>query len=408
MATTPRTQADLKTIPLSSLTLGMYVTAIIDADELEIKSEGYISDKETITQLKKANIFSVIVDTSKQKSVEKIDRVLREVTVTKTALTKRPKAEISLDQEMRKANKLYLNARDLQEKILASIKRNRTLKEANISQTTNALVDSVFRNQDALSCLTRLQSKDSYLFEHSLNVAILMSVFAKHLSLEKRIIQELTLGAFLHDIGKVLIPKEILHKRGTLTTQEEKIMRSHVALGLKMLEDSPEISHIAIRMIQEHHERADGGGYPQGLNSKNTSKYGKMIAIVDSYDAMTYERPYKSAVSPISAFKTLVAEAPSKYDEELVEKFIQCLGVYPVGTLVKLNSGKLGLISQLNKSKPLRPFVKVFYNTRLNQAISIEEIDLSKSKYKDQIDCCIKPEDFNINLLGFFKNAFIE
>ncbi|OKY25050.1 HD-GYP domain-containing protein [Thalassotalea sp. PP2-459] len=401
-------QAILEKIPLSNLTLGMYVTSIIDNDNIEIKSEGYVSDQETINQLKKANVCYVIVDTTKQKSVEKIDRVLGEITVTQTVPTKHSTPDVSLDQEMRKANKLYMSARDLQENILASVKRNRTLNQENISQTTDSLVDSVFRNQDALTCLTRLQSKDSYLFEHSLNVAILMSVFAKHLALEKRIVQELTLGAFLHDIGKVLIPKEILHKRGSLTIQEEKIMRSHVALGLKLLENSPEISHIAMRMIQEHHERADGSGYPHGLNSKATSKYGKMIAIVDSYDAMTCERPYKSAVSPISAFKTLVAEAPTKYDEELVEKFIQCLGVYPVGTLVKLNSGKLGLISQLNKSKPLRPFVKVFYNTRLNQAISIEEIDLSKSKYKDQIDCCIKPEDFNINLLGFFKNAFID
>jgi len=163
-----------------------------------------------------------------------------------------------------------------------------------------------------------------------------------------------------------------------------------------------------MRMLSEHHERLDGSGYPNGLKGDEISKYGRMIAIVDSYDAMTCERPYKASMHPIAAFKALIAESPTYYDEELVEKFVQCLGVYPVGTLVKLNSGKLGLISKLNARKPLHPYVKVFYNTRLNQAVPIEEINLSKCKYKDQIDCCIKPEEFNLNLLGFFKTAFID
>lgn len=269
------------------------------------------------------------------------------------------------------------------------------------------MVDSIFRNEDALTCMSRLQTKDSYLTEHSLNVSILMSVFAKYLGIDKRVIQELTLGAFLHDIGKVMIPAEILNKRGALTVKEHKIMQSHVALGLKMLEETPSISHIAVQMVKEHHERLDGSGYPNQLKGDEISRYGRMIAIIDSYDAMTCERPYKKSVHPINAFKTLVSES-SLYDEELVEKFIQCLGVYPVGTLVKLNSGKLGLISKLNKKKPLHPHVRVFYNTRMNQAIPIKEINLSESKYKDQIDCCIKPEEFNINLLGFFKTAFID
>lgn len=395
-------------ISITDLTLGMYVTSILDTGNIEIKSEGYISNSESIKQLIKAKITHVFVDPSKQKKAEQVDRVFGDITTHKKPIKEREKAVLSLDLEMQKANKLYDGAKALQQEILNSVNLEKALNVKHISDTTDAMVDSVFRNQDALTCLTRIQSKDSYLLEHSLNVAILMSVFAKHLGFEQRLIKEITLGAFLHDIGKVLIPPEILNKRGTLTTKETKIMRSHVALGLKLLEDSPDISHIAMRMVREHHERNDGSGYPKGLKDKEISKYGKMIAIVDSYDAMTCERPYKKSVHPISAFKTLVSESPALYDEELVEKFIQCLGVYPVGTLVKLNSGKLGLISQLNARKPLHPYVKVFYNTRLSQAIPIEEINLSKSKYKDQIDCCIKPEEFNLNLLGFFKTAFID
>ena len=123
---------------------------------------------------------------------------------------------------------------------------------------------------------------------------------------------------------------------------------------------------------------------------------------------MTADRVYKSGIHPINAFKKLKQSVESSYDKELVESFIQCLGLYPVGTLVKLDSGKLGLISQLNTAKPLKPFVKVFYNTRMSQAIPIEEIDLSSSKARDQIECSIRPDEFNINLLGFFRTAFID
>lgn len=411
----------LTTIAIDQLSLGMYVVAIVDTDNLEIKSEGYITQSETIKQLIKARIKQVIIDPKRTKKAEQIDRVFSDIKTiqkgekdqkktssTKQTIKESNERKVSIEQELKKANSLYKGAKALQATILDNVKLGKALHIDEVQNTTDALVESIFRNPDALTCLTRIKSKDSFLLEHSLNVSILMSTFAKHLGFDKRLIHEITLGAFLHDIGKVLIPSDILHKRGALTPQETKIMRSHVALGLKMLEDSPDISHIAMRMIREHHERNDGSGYPQGLSEKEVSKYGKMIAIVDSYDAMTCERPYKKSVHPISAFKTLVAESPGQYDEELVEKFIQCLGVYPVGTLVKLNSGKLGLISQLNKQRPLHPHVKVFYNTRLSQAIPIEEINLAKSKYKDQIDCCIKPEEFNLNLLGFFKNAFID
>lgn len=132
-----------------------------------------------------------------------------------------------------------------------------------------------------------------------------------------------------------------------------------------------------------------------------------MMNIIDRYDAMTSDRVYRSSMPPINAFKKLMAATPDKLDQELVEQFIQCLGVYPIGTLVKLHSGKVGIVSKLNPNKPLNPFVQVFYNVRLNQTIPITEIDLSRSKFNDQIDSCVKPEEFSLNLLGFFKEAFL-
>ena len=404
-----KSSTQLKEIPLSQLKPGMYVVSITKGDSgVSIKSEGYILNQTTIARLKKSEIKRVVIDPTKEKKAESIDRVLPDISSTPLRKkTNKSDTQVPLELEMKKANKLYNDAKGLQKKILTSIADGKQFDFDEVQQSTDAIVDSIFRNHDALSCMSRLRMKDEYLIEHSLNVSILMSIFAKHLGIEREVIEQLALGAFLHDVGKVLIPSEILNKPGRFTDEEYDIMKKHVNFGVKVLEDSPNISHMIMSIIKEHHERLDGTGYPKQLSGEDISKYGRMIAIVDSYDAMTAERVYKAGMHPIKAFKILVKEAPNGYDEELVEKFIQCLGVYPIGTLVKLNSGKLGLISKLNKSRPLHPYVRVFYNTRLNQAIAMEEINLSESKYRDQIDCCIKPEEFNLNLLKFFKAAFI-
>jgi cyclic di-GMP phosphodiesterase len=394
-------------ISLSKLRIGMYVVAVFKKDKnIRVKSEGYITNKESISKLKKMSIVEVEVDPSKEKKQEKsLPQINSTPLRKKTSPTEK---KVPIEVEMRKANKLYNDAKGLQNKLLDEIKAGSAIDVSEVKQSTDAIVDSIFNNQDALSCMSRLRMKDEYLIEHSLNVSILMTIFAKYLGVDKAIIEQLALGAFLHDVGKVLVPSEVLNKPGRLTSEEYEVMKQHVTFGIKLLGKLPDLSDIAKSTVHEHHERLDGKGYPNALNAEQITEYGRMIAIVDSYDAMTAERVYKAGMSPIKAFKILVSDAPNSYDETLVDKFVQCLGLYPVGTFVKLTSGKLGLISQLNKSRPLHPFVKVFYNTRLNQAIPIVELNLSESKHKDQIESCIKPEEFKINLPAFFKAAFLE
>lgn len=399
-----------KEIPISELKPGMYVTAVTkQSRSIKVKNEGYINDPTKIAALKKSGVSAVIIDPSKTKTnkeelgesnAEQADSPAEQIKYS-------TKPKVSLDSEMKNASVLYEEAKTLQSKLLSTIKDGNEINIAEVKNTTENIVQSIFRNQDALSCMARLRTKDQYLVEHSLNVSVLMSMFAKHLNLDRQTIDDLALGAFLHDMGKIKIPDEILHKKGKFTDSEYKLMQGHVQLGVDALKYTPGIPKLALEVVIQHHERLDGRGYPKQLDANNISQYGRMIAIVDSYDAMTAERVYKAGMHPIKAFKILTNDAPHAYDKELVEEFIQCLGVYPVGTLVKLTSGKLGLISQLNSGKPLQPFVRVFYNTRLNQNIAIEEIDLSNRRTQDEIDCCIKPEEFNINLLNFFKAAFM-
>ena len=398
----------LQRIALSDLQLGMYVVSVVNPKkDVKVKSEGYILKQATVDKLIKSGIKEVEIDPSKAKVNEAAEKPEQE---------QKPKASEpdiyqdshSFGSEIHKARALFDDAKSLQMKLIHDIGQDKQLNIEEVNQTTNAIVDSVFRNRDALSCLSRLRIKDEYLIEHSLNVAILMSIFAKHLRLGKEIIEQLALGAFLHDLGKIKVPDHILHKPGKFTDAEYEEMKRHVNYGVEIVRQQPGIPPLALEIVRHHHERLDGRGYPNQLGAEDLDKYARMIAIVDSYDAMTADRVYKQGMYPIQAFKILRAEANNGYDQELVEQFIQCLGVYPVGTLVKLTSGKLGLISKLNKSKPLNPIVKVFYNTRLNQTIAIEELDLSVAKYQDQIECCIKPEEFDLNLLGFFKLAFFQ
>ncbi|GAA0810896.1 HD-GYP domain-containing protein [Colwellia asteriadis] len=396
-------------IAITDLKPGMYVLSITSKNKsVNVKTEGYIRSQEGIQKMVQAGITHLTIDPNKQKQAEKIDKILPDIDNEPEPSAQEKPTSVSLDQEMKSASTLYDNAKTLQHKILNNLTESRSINISEAKEATDAIVDSIFRNQDALACMSRLRIKDEYLVEHSLNVSILMSIFAKYLKLDRELIEQLALGAFLHDVGKVLIPPEVLHKPGKLTPPEYEIIKSHVTLGMQVLQDCPDLPELVLSVVKQHHERLDGTGYPQQLTEPQISQFGRMIAIVDSYDAMTAERVYKAGMHPIKAFKILMKESPTSYDNELVEQFVNCLGIYPIGTLVKLTSGKLGLISKLNKSKPLQPFVRVFYNTRLNQAIAMEEIDLIHDKHQDQIDCCIKPEEFNINLLRFFKRAFIE
>lgn len=400
-----------KKIPLAELKIGMYVLSIVTNDkDVNMKSQGYILKEESITHLKKSHVSHVVIDLSKMEETATDNETAIKTASRETSkkAAEKPHHSASFDSEIKKAKAVYDNAKALQKKVLNDITQNKVIDTAVIKESTNAIVDSVFRNEDALSCLTQLKVKDDYLLEHSLNVSILIAIFCKHLNIEEMVIKELTLGAFLHDIGKIRIPDYVLNKPGKLTETEYAIMKQHVLLGIKVLEETPGISERSMLVVKEHHERMNGTGYPYALSEHSISQFGKMIAIVDSYDAMTAERVYKAGMHPINAFKILVKESPNCFDKTLVEQFIQCLGLYPVGTLVKLTSGKIGLISQVNANKPLQPVVNVFYNARLKQAVAIESIDLSKAKYNDKIDCCIKPDEFNLDLVKFFTTIFIE
>lgn len=373
--------------------------------KIKIKNQGWVKTQTGIDKLIKAGILEVEIDPTKTLSNEKPTKPIS--TATPTPAKFDPwQASNSVNAEMKKAVNLYSEAKSLQLKAFDDIRSGNQVDIAPFQELANGFIDSVFRNQDALACITRMREKDAYLLEHSINVSILMSIFAKHLGIEKHIIQELATGALLHDIGKIQIPDEILNKPGKLTDAEYKIIQDHARFSKEILEESG-LTGIAVDIAGFHHERLDGKGYPYAKKAAEISQYVRMASIVDVYDALTAERVYKAGMEPIKAFKILKDGCPDSFDAELLTKFIQCIGIHPVGTLVKLSSQKVGVVTQSNPQSPLKPQVKTFYHAKHARYTEIQDVDLAHKRNLDSLEAAVKPTDFNIDLIKFFKQSIL-
>ncbi len=398
----------LKTILISELKPGMYVQGVVKQQgSVKVKSEGWVRTQAAINKLAKSGIFEVSVDPDKFIDLNAEKNSDSSENAIETPKFDPTKATASFSSEANKAKKLYTEAKQLQSKAFDDIRAGRKIDVAPFKQVASGFIDSVFRNQDALACMTRIREKDAYLLEHSINVSVLMSIFAKHMGFDRDIIHELATGALLHDIGKIKVPDAILNKPGKLTDAEFDEIKRHALYSKEILEES-ELSDIAIQVAGFHHERLDGKGYPFGLKGDEINQYVRMISIVDVYDALTAKRVYKDGMNPIQAFKIIRSDCPNSFDSELVARFIQCIGIHPVGTLVKLKSQKLGIVSQSNFEQPLKPTVKVFYSAKHQHYTEVQDLNLASNRIDDELESSIKPEDFGIDLIKLFRNAFFD
>lgn len=385
----------------------MFVQSVTkQTGKIKIKNQGWVKTQAGVQQLIKAGILEIEIDPDKTIVAQSPATTTDDVKIVPPKQRDPWQTTHSVEQEMDKALKLYTEAKQLQTKAFTDIKAGNSIDITPFKELASGFIDSVFRNQDALACITRMREKDAYLLEHSINVSILISIFAKHLGFERALIEELATGALLHDIGKIQIPDNILNKPGKLTDDEYKVIQDHARFSKEILEKSG-LKGIAVDIAGFHHERLDGTGYPFGKNATEISQYVRMASIVDVYDALTAERVYKVGMEPIKAFKILKDGCPDSFDGELLTKFIQCIGVHPVGTLVKLSSQKVGLVTKSNPSSPLKPVVKTFYNAKHAHYTEVSDIDLAHNRTQDSLEAAVKPTDFNIDLIRFFKNSIL-
>ena len=307
-------------------------------------------------------------------------------------------AQVSMREEAAAAKRILGEASQVVDTLLQDVRMGRQVDPATAVPLVREIHDSVLRNQGALVSLCRIKEADAYTFKHSVSICALMVSFAHALGWDAAAAQEAGMGGLLHDLGKMRIPNEILNKPGKLTEQEFAVMKTHSALGADMLQGAEGMPDLAHRIVLEHHERMSGGGYPRGLSGDEISLAGRMAAVVDVYDALTSNRVYHHGLEPTEVLRKLLEWSGSHLDGELVQRFIRTLGIYPVGSLVRLSSDRLAVVLEQGENL-LRPTVRVVYN--ITYGLPVRPRDLPLAQATEEIVDFEEPKAWNLDPMAF-------
>ena len=291
--------------------------------------------------------------------------------------------------------------------ILNKTANNNHIDLPTVEKAVMPMVESVMRNPDAFAWLTMMQKRDGYAYNHSLSAAIWAAAFGRNLGLPIKQIQQVSMGALLFDIGKVKLPEKLISNPNLYNAVEFNLVKKHVDYSMEIVSSIDGISEDIKEMIATHHERHDGSGYPNGLKANSIPLFGKMAGIIDCYDAIISERLHAAAISPHDAVKKLYNWSGSDFQPELIEQFIQVVGVYPVGTLVELSDGRIGVVVSHNKARRLRPRVMILLNKNKQFYSQFKTINLSRlSEDEDgkplNIIKTVKPGFYGIDPGQFF------
>lgn len=281
-----------------------------------------------------------------------------------------------VEEELQQATEIEQSTRDVLYSILDDVRLGRAVDTPGAKKAVAKMTESIIRNPDALVWLTHLKKKHEYTALHSLRVSVLALALGRHLGYDEERLNILGMGALLHDIGKLRVPVEILDKPDSLTRDEFEIMKQHVPNGIKILENAEGIPTSALEVIGRHHERYNGNGYAFGLQGDAIGEFGLISAIVDTYDAITSDRSYHLSLSAADALKIIYEGRERAYHPWLTEQFIQCMGIFPIGSIVELSTGNIGVVITANRQRRLRPRVAVVLSPEKKPLAPINIIDL--------------------------------
>jgi len=284
---------------------------------------------------------------------------------------------LTIEDEIEEAKKIHQELQDSISWSLDNFNNSQHLKLGLIRESTRKLVECMLRNSDALFLLSKLRDSSSYASTDCIDAAILAALFGRHMGLTKQELNRLALGVLLRDIGKSKVPRAVIEKQSKLAPAEIKLIQKHVEFSLNIL-STANVDTDILTIIENHHERFDGKGYPQNRPEAEVSVFAKMASIVDAYDAMTHNRPYRKALTVREAMNILHKQRGRHYQPELVDEFACCLGAYPTGSMVVLNTGQAGIVISQNEVSRLQPKVLIFRDSVGNDAITPFTCDLEK------------------------------
>lgn len=289
---------------------------------------------------------------------------------------------IPFEEELPAARLVYTAAKTVIEEAMLDVRMGRDINMDAVNQVVTEMADSVLRNPDALTSLSRLKHFDEYTFFHSVNTSLLALSLGRNLGFDGALLHQLGVGTLLHDIGKTKIPLEILNKPGKYEAHEFEIMKQHVMRGAEILSGTTGLTDNFLKPALEHHERVDGTGYPYRRRRDEISQFGMMAAVVDIYDALTSDRCYHKAKPAHETLQFLYTISQKGHlDPVLVQRFIQVVGVYPVGSIVRLNTGEIAVVSRSHRERPLEPEIIVVKSAGNAVLSHPEKADLAQSEH---------------------------
>ncbi|HBZ05162.1 MAG TPA: phosphodiesterase [Massilia sp.] len=376
----------LKKIDSSQLRVGMAIHDL-DCGWMEhpfVRARFVLTSEDEIRKIVQAGIRGVIIDCSRGLDVAEAPTLAEtqaqtEKEVAEIAARPVKPARTTLADEMQRAVNIRRQAVGLVRTVMQDARLGKAVELDNVSPVVQSITESILRNSGALLGLLRIKTKDDYTFLHSVSVCTLLVAFCRSRGMDDETIYQAGIGGLLHDTGKALVPDHILNKAGRLTDEEFAIIKKHPRDGYDILRQTPEIGQIPLDITLHHHERRDGSGYPDRQAEGQISELAQMAAIVDVYDAITSDRCYHKGMPAADALRKIYEWSKFHFSPTLTQEFMRCVGIYPVGTMVMLESGRLGVVVEPHESNLLTPKVNVFFNTRSQTYIRPELLDLSRA-----------------------------
>lgn len=379
----------LKKIGVEQLELGMFIQELCGSwmEHPFWRTKFVISSPDDLRQVRESGIKELWIDVSKgldatecetKEEVEaQVDQALAQ-TQTQTPRRGEAPKQVPMAEEMERAASICATSKEAVLSMFHEVRMGKAIDSEAAGELVEEISSSVMRNPGALISLARIKDADSYTYMHSVAVCALMVALARQLKLDEKLTREVGMAGLLHDMGKAFSPLDVLNKPGKLTDEEFAIMKQHPVDGHRVLLEGGTVGEISLDVCLHHHEKTDGSGYPERLPGDKISLYAKMGAVCDVYDAITSNRPYKAGWDPAESIRKMAEWSKGHFDETIFQAFVKSVGIYPVGSLVRLESGRLAVVMEQSEKSLLAPLVKVFFSTKSLTYIKPEMIALSR------------------------------
>ncbi len=315
----------------------------------------------------------------------------------------------AFQKELKVARKVHTRTKEYIDKALDDVRLGNAVDTDSAKELVTEIAKSITRSPHAMVWLTNMKERDEYTSIHCMNVCILSVSFGRCLGMDKSELEILGLGGLLHDIGKMRVPLEILNKPSKLTFDEFEVMKTHPVQGYRMLREQNDVPSDVLDIVKHHHERRNGKGYPSQLNGDEINNKTRIVAIVDVYDAITSDRCYHDAISPYDALRNMYEWVKEDFDKEMIEQFIKCLGIYPIGCVVKLNLGHVGIIVSASEKSKLRPIILLVSNSKGETFPKPKLINLAHPKWQSgaqklEVKSILSKNEYDFNIKDIIES----